>query len=592
MDFYNEVSPSSLASDVPVPQVSTERLAQRAKKLDVTEVPVSPSKNPPKHQHVALEPAIQARIDAELREFIALQQAELGVTKTEHWRDVVHDGFTAEQRATTTILVSGLTLAHDSFITAGLRGLGYKVLALDCPDTEALQVGKEFGNRGQCNPTYFTVGNLVKTLQHMRDGGMSTEHILSNYLFLTAGACGPCRFGSYTTEYRKALRDSGFDGFRVALFQQKGGLDQSGATDAGLQMNLAFFVRVLLSIMVGDALNALMYRIRPYELEAGATDRAVARCRAMLVKTLETPGDLWKMPATLLRVRRELAAIQVDRLVPKPKVGIIGEFWAMTTEGDGNYKMPSFLEKEGAEVDVQLVTAWLLYNLWEVRWDTQRRMGLSGKDGGRWGLLDSGAPGRTILNMHAADKALRLVFQTVANTMGLHGYTLPDMDELSDAVQGLYHQEVRGGEGHMEVAKLLLNTKKRKVNLTLSVKPFGCMPSSGVSDGVQTVVQALLPDALYLPVETTGDGAVNVYSRVQMMLFKARQVAERELNDELQKQGLDLAQARHKIAQNPWLRRTLRHEHRGAAATAANVVAGMQGRAGQWWQQVQGLLPA
>ena len=46
-------------------------------------------------------------------------------------------------------------------------------------------------------------------------------------MFLTAGACGPCRFGMYVTEYRKALRDAGFDGFRVMLFQQTGGLKQA-----------------------------------------------------------------------------------------------------------------------------------------------------------------------------------------------------------------------------------------------------------------------------------------------------------------------------------------------------------------------------
>ncbi len=46
-------------------------------------------------------------------------------------------------------------------------------------------------------------------------------------MFLTAGACGPCRFGMYVTEYRKALRDAGFDGFRVMLFQQQGGLKQA-----------------------------------------------------------------------------------------------------------------------------------------------------------------------------------------------------------------------------------------------------------------------------------------------------------------------------------------------------------------------------
>ena len=41
------------------------------------------------------------------------------------------------------------------------------------------------------------------------------------------------------------------------------------------------------------------------------------------------------------------------------------------------------------------------------------------------------------------------------------------------------------------------------------------MPSSGVSDGVQSAITELYPEAIFLPIETTGDGAVNVYSRVQ-----------------------------------------------------------------------------
>ncbi len=118
-------------------------------------------------------------------------------------------------------------MAHDLFVQASLRGIGYKVKALDVPDLEALQYGREFGNRGQCNPTYFTVGNLVKHLVQLRNGGMSTEDIVNNHVFLTAGACGPCRFGTYVTEYRKALRDAGFENFRVMLFQQTGGIKQA-----------------------------------------------------------------------------------------------------------------------------------------------------------------------------------------------------------------------------------------------------------------------------------------------------------------------------------------------------------------------------
>ena len=59
------------------------------------------------------------------------------------------------------------------------------------------------------------------------------------------------------------------------------------------------------------------------------------------------------------------ASVKVDRTIAKPKVSIIGEFWAMTTEGDGNYGLQRFLEAEGAECDIQLVTAWLLYMIWE-----------------------------------------------------------------------------------------------------------------------------------------------------------------------------------------------------------------------------------
>ena len=55
----------------------------------------------------------------------------------------------------------------------------------------------------------------------------------------------------------------------------------------------------------------------------------------------------------------------------------------MTTEGDGNYFLHRFLEAEGAEVDVQPLTSWMLYLLWQVRYDTQRRLMLRGADGGR-----------------------------------------------------------------------------------------------------------------------------------------------------------------------------------------------------------------
>ena len=160
---------------------------------------------------------VEFDVDAELKAFELEQMAALGLEPgKEHWRDDNPTKFMASQRAHTTILISGLTMAHDFFLQGALRGIGYKVQAIDCPNNAALQMGKEFGNRGQCNPTYFTVGNLVKHLTYLRDEKkIPVQEIVENYVFVTAGACGPCRFGTYVTEYRKALRDSGFEGFRV-----------------------------------------------------------------------------------------------------------------------------------------------------------------------------------------------------------------------------------------------------------------------------------------------------------------------------------------------------------------------------------------
>jgi predicted nucleotide-binding protein (sugar kinase/HSP70/actin superfamily) len=515
-------------------------------------------------------PLTDLDLEAELKRFEDAERKRLGLdtAKREHWHDPVPQTFTKSQKEHTTLLVSGLTMAHDLFIQSALRGLGYKVEHLDCPDNDALRFGKEFGNRAQCNPTYFTVGNLIKHLSGLRNGGMPTKDVVENYLFLTAGACGPCRFGTYVTEYRKALRDSGFDGFRVMLFQQQGGLKQATGEETGLDLGPAFFLALIKAIMAGDVLNAIGYRIRPYETEKGATDAAIERCKKIVASALEEKGSVF---VALVKCRLEMSKVKVDRTNPKPKVGIIGEFWAMTTEGDGNYQLQRFLEREGAEVDIQLVSAWVLYNIWEVSHDTRDRMTLRRDDTAKLGL--AGVDGwKRMMALHAAEWAVRILFQGFANTMGLHGYHLPDMEEVADISHRFYNNELRGGEGHMEVGKLILNILHNKVNMTLSVKPFGCMPSSGVSDGVQSYITEKYPGGIFLAIETSGDGAVNVQSRVQMMLFKAKQAALRESEEALARYGMTRDEVKRIVARVPLIGHPLFKMPHRHGSTAADVI--------------------
>ncbi|MEZ4437903.1 MAG: 2-hydroxyglutaryl-CoA dehydratase [Polyangiaceae bacterium] len=515
-------------------------------------------------------------LEEHLRAYEEAERERLGLRRERRqWVDnMIDPKFKKSERPNVTLLISGLTKAQDFLVEGALRGVGYNVENIGCPDTDGLQAGKEYGNRGQCNPTYFTVGNLVKHLIHLRDDkGLTSEEVVKNYVFLTAGACGPCRFGMYVTEYRKALRDAGFDGFRVMLFQQQGGLDQAtGEEEEGLELNPEFFIAIVKAIVCGDVLNALAYRVRPYEVKRGATNRAIEDAKKILYRALLDKTNIF---AALLRCRRIFEVIEVDKLRPCPKVGIIGEFWAMTTEGDGNYHLQHFLESEGAECDIQLTTAWLLYNIWEVDRDTRERAALRVADGGQYGL--EGYQGeldvtKRLATLKLAEWALRLGFQAFAMPPGLHGYHLPDMDKVAEVANDHYNNDLRGGEGHMEVGKLILNVAQNKCHMTLSVKPFGCMPSSGVSDGVQSLITSKFPGTIFCAVETSGDGATNFYSRVQMYLYKARIAAEQELQRAFDETGVSEAEVRAFLRDNPSYASPLHHSPHVAAGSAANLV--------------------
>jgi predicted nucleotide-binding protein (sugar kinase/HSP70/actin superfamily) len=141
------------------------------------------------------------------------------------------------------------------------QGCGYRCEKLPVPDVPAFQIGKEYGNNGQCNPTYFTVGNLVQYLQFLEKEGIPRKDILDNYVFFTAGSCGPCRFGMYEAEYRFALKNAGFDGFRVLLFKDSDGI-KAASGEPGLKFTIDFGFGMLNAMHLGDVMNDLIYQIR------------------------------------------------------------------------------------------------------------------------------------------------------------------------------------------------------------------------------------------------------------------------------------------------------------------------------------------
>jgi predicted nucleotide-binding protein (sugar kinase/HSP70/actin superfamily) len=557
-------------------------------------------------------PLDEAQIQERLAAARQRLEAEAGLSagaKRSHYATPKQRAFLASERPHTTLLFGGLTWKHDQLIQSALESLGYRCAALPTPSVAAFQIGREFGNNGQCNPTYFTVGNLVQHLQGLEAQGMSRAEIIEQNVFFTAGACGPCRFGMYENEYRLALRNAGFEGFRVIVFQQSGGLDQE-QMEAGLALNLDFFLAILYAMMLGDLLGEVANQIRPYELEAGATDRALQAAVDDIGATLRArrPFELaasrgrglrrlpagkrldgWakflaalrdeSLTAAAGRARDRFDAIAIDPLRAKPRVKVTGEFWAQTTEGDGNFNMFRFLEREGAEVLTEPVATWILYMVHGAQNKIRDRKGLAeGFVAPHWGrpFARAGIELRAWRQIRRLDMAARLFqreYRRLRLALGGTAHAPVDQLELERMGHPFYNSRAGGGEGHLEVAKNIYYHNKGLAHMVLSLKPFGCMPSTQ-SDGAQAAVQSRFTDMIYLPIETSGEGEINAHSRVQMALGEARVKAREEFERAVAASGFSLEELRDGLARLPELSRPLaRLPHRKDAVSRAAATA-------------------
>jgi predicted nucleotide-binding protein (sugar kinase/HSP70/actin superfamily) len=559
---------------------------------------------------ISSEADIKARLEAER----ARLRKIAGLDEPEHFHRPVERAFTAEQRPHTTILFGGFTWKHEDLIRAVFQGTGYRCEKLPVPDVPAFQTGKEFGNNGQCNPTYFTVGNLVQYLQFLEKEGIPRQQILDNYVFFTAGSCGPCRFGMYEAEYRFALKNAGFDGFRVLLFKDSDGI-KAESGEPGLKFSIDFGFGMLNAMHMGDVMNDLIYQIRPFEAKKGETDRIFRETVDGLCSDLknrkafeiEQVAPDWAKPkfksnkilrntfnvfgkwhehmwgkdylGALKNARAKMDSIEVDRTKVKPVVKITGEFWAQLTEGDGNFHMFEFLEREGAQVLVEPIATWVAYLLYQAKahaiakWPVNKPH----KDP-KW--YEAKKQFANYIGLHKklwgigfGQRAWNFFYHRTAEQLGGITHHLVPQNELADLAHPFYNQYARGGEGHLEVGKNVYYTIHKLCHMVLALKPFGCMPSSQ-SDGVQSAVINKFKDMIFLPIETSGEGEVNAHSRVQMALGEAKVKAKAEFEQCLKQSGKTLAEIHAYMDEHPELKKPFYHvPHRpGIAGTAAQFV--------------------
>src|SRR5882672_3377165 len=207
--------------------------------------------------------------------------------------------------------------------------------------------------------------------------------------------------------------------------------------------------------------------------------------------------------------------------------------------------MFNFLEREGAQVLIEPIGTWVMYMIHQV---IQQYKDFKGLDEGAvlppiWKVgtrakIEIGYR-QKVAKLKLAEAIFKSEYHKIVDALGHIAHHLADQYELQRLGHPFYNSRAGGGEGHLEVAKNIYYSNKDLAHMVLSVKPFGCMPSTQ-SDGAQSAVVSHYKDMIYLPIETSGEGEINAHSRVQMALGEAKVKARMEFEQVLESTGKKL----------------------------------------------------
>jgi predicted CoA-substrate-specific enzyme activase len=236
---------------------------------------------------------------------------------------------------------------------AAMRGHGYDARALPTEDRQSFELGRSVTRGTECLPTSVTIGGFIRAVREA--GNDPSRHAL----FMPT-AEGPCRFGQYATLHRLVLDREGWRNTPVmspASFNAYQGLEQAVRRE------------VWKGMLAGDVLFKAGCRVRPYERELGATDRAVKRGLQTLITAAEQRRDLRPV---LRDVVGDIAALPQDRSERKPLVGVVGEIYVRCNLFS-NEDVCRAIEQAGGEAWLAPISEWIIYTSW-----TQRHQAVRG----------------------------------------------------------------------------------------------------------------------------------------------------------------------------------------------------------------------
>ncbi|MDR4497654.1 MAG: acyl-CoA dehydratase activase [Candidatus Scalindua sp.] len=245
---------------------------------------------------------------------------------------------------------------------AAMRANGVDAEALPMPDKLSLEIGRKYTSGKECYPAILTTGDIVKKAQ-------SPDFDPDGSVFFMATASGPCRFGQYNHLHRMVLDDIGLPHVPIFTMDQRDDYmeDTSKLGSSFRKLTWDGFVLV-------DFMQKLLLETRPYELHKGESDTVYKQYLRRAEHAIEHGYDLLQVAKDAAEA---LSKVAVDRNVPKPLIGLIGENYVRINEFANNF-IERKIEELGGKVVNTPFSEWIDYIAYVRKEDCKREKDFNG----------------------------------------------------------------------------------------------------------------------------------------------------------------------------------------------------------------------
>ena len=396
-----------------------------------------------------------------------------------------------------TILVPNTSHAFSLLMSASFARQGAQAVSLDIGRERAIELGKRYVHNDICFPAQMTIGEALAAL----DSGEWDPHTVA---IGTGKYIGDCRLTHYAALLRKALDDAGYGYVPIITNDDK----DAHNMHPGFKMSLGSAIRVAFGLPMIDALEDLLRKMRPYELEPGSANKAFDQAIEYVMAGIRKHGVRGAI-AGFKQAIAVMETVRYDRSNPRPQVLIVGEYLLNFHPG-ANHDIERYLESNGLEIIEARMTDVIRKTYFYQ--DAQAR------------------------EFHVSQPFAAKAFNRVANRLFEIAHDVCDgiakahplyepacrMPELVRASDPIIHHTFDAGEGVLIPAEILHHAA-HGCRAFVILQPFGCLPNHVVGRGIVKQLKERYPDASILPLDYDPDVSfANIENRLQMLIMNAK----------------------------------------------------------------------